>query len=28
MGIWLANQKTVSVKHIVEFKENLRVLLP
>lgn len=27
MGIWLANQKTVSVKHIVEFKENLRVLL-
>jgi len=27
MGIWLANQKTVSVKHIIEFKENLRVLL-
>jgi NhaP-type Na+/H+ or K+/H+ antiporter len=27
MGIALANQKTVSVKHIVEFKENLRVLL-
>jgi NhaP-type Na+/H+ or K+/H+ antiporter len=27
MGIYLANQKTVSVKHIVQFKENLRVLL-
>jgi len=27
MGIALANQKTVRVKHIVEFKENLRVLL-
>jgi len=27
MGIALANQKTVSVKHIIEFKENLRVLL-
>lgn len=27
MGILLANQKTVSVKHIVEFKENLQVLL-
>ncbi len=27
MGIVLANQKTVSIKHIVEFKENLRVLL-
>ena len=27
MGIYLANQKTVIVKHIVEFKENLRVLL-
>ena len=27
MGIVLANQKTVSVRHIIEFKENLRVLL-
>lgn len=27
MGIVLANQKLVSIKHIVEFKENLRVLL-
>jgi hypothetical protein len=27
MGIYLANQKSVVVKHIVEFKENLRVLL-
>ncbi len=27
MGILLANQKKVSVKHIVEFKENLRVIL-
>jgi len=27
MGIILANQDTVSVKHIIEFKENLRVLL-
>lgn len=27
MGILLANQKWVSIKHIVEFKENLRVLL-
>ena len=27
MGIWLANQKLVDVKHILEFKENLRVLL-
>lgn len=27
MGVFLANQKTVVVKHIVEFKENLRVLL-
>jgi NhaP-type Na+/H+ or K+/H+ antiporter len=27
MGIILANQKWVSIKHIVEFKENLRVLL-
>ncbi len=26
MGIVLANQKTVSVKHIIEFKETLRVL--
>jgi NhaP-type Na+/H+ or K+/H+ antiporter len=27
MGIYLANQKKVIVKHIIEFKENLRVLL-
>ena len=27
MGIFLANQKKVNVKHIVEFKENLRLLL-
>jgi len=27
MGFQLANQKTYSVRHIVEFKENLRVLL-
>jgi NhaP-type Na+/H+ or K+/H+ antiporter len=27
MGIVLANQKIVSVRHIIEFKENLRVLL-
>ncbi len=27
MGVALANQKYVTVKHIVEFKENLRVLL-
>ncbi len=27
MGVALANQKTVTVKHIIEFKENLRVLL-
>jgi hypothetical protein len=27
MGVLLANQKWVSIKHIVEFKENLRVLL-
>ncbi len=27
MGIALANQKTVAVRHILEFKENLRVLL-
>jgi len=27
MGIYLANQKQVNVKHIVEFKENLRLLL-
>lgn len=27
MGIVLANQKSVSVKHILEFKENLRVLI-
>lgn len=27
MGITLANQKTVAIRHIIEFKENLRVLL-
>ncbi len=27
MGVVLANQRTVSVKHIIEFKENLGVLL-
>ena len=27
LGIFLANQKKVSIKHIVEFKENLRVIL-
>ena len=27
MGIFLANQKWVAIKHIIEFKENLRVLL-
>ncbi|MEO8398475.1 MAG: cation:proton antiporter [Ignavibacteriaceae bacterium] len=27
MGIFLANQKSVNVRHIIEFKENLRVLL-
>lgn len=27
MGIWLANQNKVSIRHLVEFKENLRVLL-
>lgn len=27
MGIVLANQKVASIKHIIEFKENLRVLL-
>jgi len=27
MGIFLANQRAVPVKHIIEFKENLRVLL-
>lgn len=27
MGVFLANQRTVPVKHIIEFKENLRVLL-
>ncbi|MCF6286007.1 MAG: cation:proton antiporter, partial [Candidatus Hydrogenedentes bacterium] len=27
MGVWLANQKKVSIRHLVEFKENLRVLL-
>ncbi len=27
LGIWLANQNRADVRHIVEFKENLRVLL-
>lgn len=27
MGITLANQKSVSVKHVLEFKENLRLLI-
>jgi len=27
MGVFLANQRAVPVKHIIEFKENLRVLL-
>src|SRR5690606_7508052 len=27
MGIWLANQNKISIRHLVEFKENLRVLL-
>jgi NhaP-type Na+/H+ or K+/H+ antiporter len=27
MGIILANQRTVTIKHVIEFKENLRVLL-
>ena len=27
LGIALANQKSVAVKHVIEFKENLRVLL-
>ncbi len=27
MGVALANQRTVDVRHIIEFKENLRVLL-
>ncbi len=27
MGVALANQKYVSIKHIIEFKENLRVIL-
>ncbi len=27
MGVFLANQKTVNVKHIIDFKENLRVIL-
>ncbi len=27
MGIYLANQKKINVKHIIEFKENLRTLL-
>ncbi|MEM7246759.1 MAG: cation:proton antiporter [Acidobacteriota bacterium] len=27
MGAWLVNQRSVDVSHVVEFKENLRVLL-
>ena len=27
MGVMLANQRTVAIRHVVEFKENLRVLL-
>ncbi len=27
LGIYLANQKQVALKHVIEFKENLRVLL-
>lgn len=27
MGVWLANQPSVTIKHILEFKENLSVLL-
>lgn len=27
MGIYLGNQQSVSIKHIIEFKENVRVLL-
>ncbi|MGE3182254.1 MAG: cation:proton antiporter [Phycisphaerae bacterium] len=27
MGIWVANQRATDIRHIVEFKENLRVLL-
>jgi NhaP-type Na+/H+ or K+/H+ antiporter len=27
MGVTLANQRSVSIRHVVEFKENLRVLL-
>lgn len=27
MGIWMANQNKVSIRHLIEFKENLRVLL-
>jgi len=27
MGAWLSNQRGVNIRHIVEFKENLRVLL-
>ncbi len=27
MGVYLANQKKINVKHIIEFKENLRTLL-
>ncbi len=27
MGVFLANQNTVAVRHIIEFKENLRILL-
>ena len=27
MGVYLANQKKITIKHIIEFKENLRTLL-
>ncbi len=27
MGVYLANQKKINIKHIIEFKENLRTLL-
>ena len=27
MGIWMANQKKAAIKHIIVFKENLRILL-
>jgi len=27
LGVFLANQRTVTIRHVIEFKENLRVLL-